>query len=135
MYVEDVNDEAPVFTQQQYSRLALRETAGIGTSVIVVKATDRDTGEASRAPREPYSPERPSPAKSLPLLQGLSPSGPLGLPQSATPRPGRGSWVGVGGTLTRCPGPGGLDGERRGLMFGMFRFVIAAPGSSQPAFG
>ncbi|XP_054428626.1 cadherin-23 isoform X2 [Pteronotus mesoamericanus] len=44
VYVEDVNDEAPVFTQQQYSRLALRETAGIGTSVIVVKATDRDTG-------------------------------------------------------------------------------------------
>ncbi|EPQ17982.1 Cadherin-23 [Myotis brandtii] len=45
VYVEDVNDEAPVFTQQQYSRLALRETAGIGTSVIVVKATDRDTGD------------------------------------------------------------------------------------------
>lgn len=46
VYVEDVNDEAPVFTQQQYSRLGLRETAGIGTSVIVVRATDRDTGEA-----------------------------------------------------------------------------------------
>lgn len=45
VYVEDVNDEAPVFTQQQYSRLGLRETAGIGTSVIVVRATDRDTGE------------------------------------------------------------------------------------------
>ncbi|XP_039727993.1 cadherin-23 isoform X5 [Pteropus medius] len=45
VYVEDVNDEAPVFTQQQYSRLALRETAGIGTSVIVVRATDRDTGD------------------------------------------------------------------------------------------
>ncbi|KAM5240457.1 cadherin-23 isoform 1-T1 [Hipposideros larvatus] len=44
VYVEDVNDEAPVFTQQQYSRLALRETAGIGTSVLVVRATDRDTG-------------------------------------------------------------------------------------------
>ncbi|XP_058154971.1 cadherin-23 isoform X1 [Dasypus novemcinctus] len=44
VYVEDVNDEAPVFTQQQYSRLGLRETAGIGTSVIVVRATDRDTG-------------------------------------------------------------------------------------------
>lgn len=57
MYVEDVNDEAPVFTQQQYSRLALRETAGIGTSVIVVKATDRDTGEASRGLRESHSPE------------------------------------------------------------------------------
>lgn len=57
MYVEDVNDEAPVFTQQQYSRLALRETAGIGTSVIVVKATDRDTGEASRGRPGVPSPE------------------------------------------------------------------------------
>lgn len=46
VYVEDVNDEAPVFTQQQYNRLGLRETAGIGTSVIVVRATDRDTGKA-----------------------------------------------------------------------------------------
>uniref|UniRef100_A0A2K6MW61 Cadherin related 23 n=1 Tax=Rhinopithecus bieti TaxID=61621 RepID=A0A2K6MW61_RHIBE len=45
VYVEDVNDEAPVFTQQQYSRLGLRETAGIGTSVIVVRATDRDSGD------------------------------------------------------------------------------------------
>ncbi|XP_045639556.1 cadherin-23 isoform X1 [Ursus americanus] len=45
VYVEDVNDEAPVFTQQQYSRLGLRETAGVGTSVIVVRATDRDTGD------------------------------------------------------------------------------------------
>ncbi|XP_030655109.1 cadherin-23 isoform X2 [Nomascus leucogenys] len=45
VYVEDVNDEAPVFTQQQYSRLGLRETAGIGTSVIVVQATDRDSGD------------------------------------------------------------------------------------------
>ncbi|XP_037660334.1 cadherin-23 isoform X1 [Choloepus didactylus] len=45
VYVEDVNDEAPVFTQQQYSRLGLRETAGIGTSVVVVRATDRDTGD------------------------------------------------------------------------------------------
>ncbi|XP_053548000.1 cadherin-23 [Bombina bombina] len=45
VYVEDVNDELPVFTQQQYSRLGLRETVGIGTSVIVVRATDRDTGD------------------------------------------------------------------------------------------
>uniref|UniRef100_A0A2I3GD30 Cadherin-23 n=1 Tax=Nomascus leucogenys TaxID=61853 RepID=A0A2I3GD30_NOMLE len=45
VYVEDVNDEAPMFTQQQYSRLGLRETAGIGTSVIVVQATDRDSGD------------------------------------------------------------------------------------------
>ncbi|KAH0623539.1 hypothetical protein JD844_006393 [Phrynosoma platyrhinos] len=44
VYVEDVNDEMPVFTQRQYNRLGLRETAGIGTSVAVVRATDRDTG-------------------------------------------------------------------------------------------
>lgn len=44
MYVDDVNDEAPAFTQQQYSRLGLRETVGIGTSVTVVRATDKDTG-------------------------------------------------------------------------------------------
>ncbi|XP_075466718.1 cadherin-23 isoform X5 [Ascaphus truei] len=45
VYVEDVNDELPMFTQQQYTRLGLRETAGIGTSVTVVRATDRDTGD------------------------------------------------------------------------------------------
>ncbi|XP_039176462.1 cadherin-23 isoform X6 [Crotalus tigris] len=44
VYVEDVNDEVPVFTQRQYNRLGLRETAGIGTSVAVVRATDHDTG-------------------------------------------------------------------------------------------
>ncbi|KAK2824047.1 hypothetical protein Q5P01_021222 [Channa striata] len=45
IYVDDANDELPLFTQQQYNRLGLRETAGIGTSVIVVRATDRDTGD------------------------------------------------------------------------------------------
>lgn len=45
IYVNDANDEVPVFTQQQYNRLGLRETAGIGTSVIVVRAKDPDTGE------------------------------------------------------------------------------------------
>ncbi|KAM8924599.1 cadherin-23 [Pelodytes ibericus] len=45
VYVDDVNDELPVFTQQQYTRLGLRETVGIGTSVTVVRATDRDTGD------------------------------------------------------------------------------------------
>ncbi|XP_051504307.1 cadherin-23 [Myxocyprinus asiaticus] len=45
VYVEDVNDEPPVFTQSQYNRLGLRETAGIGTSVVVVRATDPDTGD------------------------------------------------------------------------------------------
>lgn len=44
--MNDANDEVPVFTQQQYNRLGLRETAGIGTSVIVVRATDPDTGES-----------------------------------------------------------------------------------------
>lgn len=47
IYVDDANDEVPVFTQQQYNRLGLRETAGIGTSVIVVRATDPDSGESS----------------------------------------------------------------------------------------
>lgn len=42
--MEDVNDEAPTFAQQQYVRTGLRETAGVGTSVIVVKAMDRDLG-------------------------------------------------------------------------------------------
>lgn len=45
--MDDANDEVPVFTQQQYNRLGLKETAGIGTSVIVVRATDPDTGESS----------------------------------------------------------------------------------------
>ncbi|XP_051506956.1 cadherin-23-like isoform X2 [Myxocyprinus asiaticus] len=45
VYVEDVNDEPPDFTQSQYNRLGLRETAGIGTSVVVVRATDPDTGD------------------------------------------------------------------------------------------
>ncbi|KAA0718277.1 Cadherin-23 Otocadherin [Triplophysa tibetana] len=44
VYVEDVNDVPPAFTQSQYNRLGLRETAGIGTSVVVVRATDPDTG-------------------------------------------------------------------------------------------
>uniref|UniRef100_A0A672MPM9 Cadherin-23 n=1 Tax=Sinocyclocheilus grahami TaxID=75366 RepID=A0A672MPM9_SINGR len=50
VYVEDVNDESPVFTQSQYNRLGLRETAGIGTSVVVVRATDPDTGTQHNRP-------------------------------------------------------------------------------------
>lgn len=50
IYVDDANDEVPMFTQQQYNRLGLRETAGIGTSVIVVRATDPDSGESSLRP-------------------------------------------------------------------------------------
>lgn len=72
VYVEDVNDEAPVFTQQQYSRLALRETAGIGTSVLVVRATDRDTGEANRG-----SQGTPFPRVTLPPLIPPAPVGPV----------------------------------------------------------
>lgn len=71
--MEDVNDEAPVFTQQQYSRLALRETAGIGTSVIVVRATDRDTGKASRGSQGAPFPRMT--LLSLPLLLLWSLSG------------------------------------------------------------
>lgn len=52
IYVDDANDEVPVFTQQQYNRLGLRETAGIGTSVIVVRATDPDTGEENTGKTE-----------------------------------------------------------------------------------
>lgn len=48
IYVDDANDEVPVFTQQQYNRLGLKETAGIGTSVIVVRATDPDSGERQK---------------------------------------------------------------------------------------
>lgn len=85
VYVEDVNDEAPVFTQQQYSRLELRETAGIGTSVIVVRATDRDTGEAGRRkPGSPF-PRVTRPSSCLPLPWGLSSSGCLGSPTEWLP--------------------------------------------------
>lgn len=56
VYVNDANDEVPVFTQQQYNRLGLRETAGIGTSVIVVRATDPDTGESCCEMAVPVSP-------------------------------------------------------------------------------
>lgn len=52
IYVDDANDEPPVFTQQQYNRLGLSETAGIGTSVIVVSATDPDTGGCNLRLRE-----------------------------------------------------------------------------------
>lgn len=54
VYVEDVNDEVPVFTQRQYNRLGLRETAGIGTSVAVVRATDRDTGRKPGVSSQKY---------------------------------------------------------------------------------
>lgn len=82
MYVEDVNDEAPVFTQQQYSRLALRETAGIGTSVIVVRATDRDTGEARRGSQGAPFPRMTLLSLSFLLLWSLSSLGLSGSPFS-----------------------------------------------------
>lgn len=58
--MNDANDEVPVFTQQQYNRLGLRETAGVGTSVIVVRATDPDTGEPCSHPSANDSPQRGS---------------------------------------------------------------------------
>ncbi|CAH1247057.1 CDH23 [Branchiostoma lanceolatum] len=38
----DVNDRSPVFTQTQYGRLGLRESAGVGTSAVLVRAHDPD---------------------------------------------------------------------------------------------
>eukprot|EP00058_Branchiostoma_floridae_P024852 XP_002610342.1 hypothetical protein BRAFLDRAFT_72456 [Branchiostoma floridae] len=38
----DVNDVSPVFTQTQYGRLGLRESAGVGTSAVLVRAHDPD---------------------------------------------------------------------------------------------
>lgn len=72
VYVEDVNDEAPVFTQQQYNRLGLRETAGIGTSVIIVRATDRDTGKAGGGARDATSQSDPPIARN-PVILRLTP--------------------------------------------------------------
>lgn len=84
VYVEDVNDEVPVFTQRQYNRLGLRETAGIGTSVAVVRATDRDTGrELGTGPKTPQG--------------GLSLGGPApvgcSVPIRRAPAPGNGGLV------------------------------------------
>ncbi|KAF3842337.1 hypothetical protein F7725_024288 [Dissostichus mawsoni] len=42
IYVDDANDEAPVFTQQQYNRLGLRETAGDGGAVAYALVTGSD---------------------------------------------------------------------------------------------
>lgn len=91
VYVEDVNDEAPVFTQQQYNRLGLRETAGIGTSVIVVRATDRDTGKAVRW------------AGVLCLRVTLQ------LPKGFCHPSGSGGAPWVLFTPSKCPGPRGLE--------------------------
>lgn len=109
VYVEDVNDEAPVFTQQQYSRLALRETAGIGTSVIVVRATDRDTGEASGGSQGAPFPRMTLLSLPLLLLRSLSSLRLFRLPNLVSSRPRRDSWDSLGGIPTRCPGLGGLE--------------------------
>lgn len=45
--VLDVNDEAPVFTQPDYEA-GMRENLPSGTSVLQVRATDRDLGECQR---------------------------------------------------------------------------------------
>lgn len=104
VYVEDVNDEAPAFTQQQYSRLGLRETAGIGTSVIVVRATDRDTGEAGGGSQGAPCSEGPSqPAHEGPVILDVS----APLCRGSRAREGlRGqSWS----LPARCPGLRGLQ--------------------------
>lgn len=137
MYVEDVNDEAPVFTQQQYSRLGLRETAGIGTSVIVVRATDRDTGEAGRSKAGSPFPRvtgrgpgplahrawRPLVALCCPVQWLPSGQGLLGSPPDSQSQEER----------SLGSGPGFR--ERRGHKLGKSRFVIPGPGSSRLAFG
>lgn len=142
VYVEDVNDEAPVFTQQQYSRLGLRETTGIGTSVIVVRATDRDTGEAggrkagSPFPRVTHPGSGPLSQRAWHPLVGLA------LPHSVAPK-----WAGTPGTVLvgsppdsqsqeeRSLGSGPGFRERRGQQLGKSRLVIPGPGSSGLTFG
>lgn len=42
--VVDVNDEAPIFEQQEYSVL-LRENSPAGTSLLTLRATDPDLGK------------------------------------------------------------------------------------------
>ncbi|XP_077869641.1 LOW QUALITY PROTEIN: cadherin-23 [Saccoglossus kowalevskii] len=48
MMVYDVNDEKPVFTQSVYYRPDLSESAGKGTSVILVSAEDPDLSDGGR---------------------------------------------------------------------------------------
>ena len=43
MTVEDTNDNRPVFSQNEY-RTTLVENAQLGTTVIVISATDGDSG-------------------------------------------------------------------------------------------
>lgn len=134
VYVEDVNDEAPVFTQQQYSRLGLRETAGIGTSVIVVRATDRDTGEAGR-----WKPGCPLPQHDSPQLISPAPAGPVILRMPEAPRLGRASWDSLGGIPTRCLLLGGLESggvvpasgwrEERSVTAWEVQIVMPGPGT------
>lgn len=44
--LQDANDNAPVFTQQSYE-VSVNESIGVGTTVLVVTATDADHGENS----------------------------------------------------------------------------------------
>uniref|UniRef100_A0A8C7R379 Protocadherin-16 n=1 Tax=Oncorhynchus mykiss TaxID=8022 RepID=A0A8C7R379_ONCMY len=46
--VEDVNDNAPTFTQDLYQVMTLAEHSPAGSAVVTVTATDRDSGENGR---------------------------------------------------------------------------------------
>lgn len=45
--VTDVNDNAPVFTDNNYN-ITVRENVTIGTTILTIKATDKDIGENGR---------------------------------------------------------------------------------------
>jgi aromatic ring-cleaving dioxygenase len=45
--VEDINDNAPVFTQKIF-RAVMSENSAVGASVITVSATDADVGPNAR---------------------------------------------------------------------------------------
>lgn len=126
-----------MFTQQQYSRLGLRETAGVGTSVIVVRATDRDTGESDFPQSHPLQLVSPAPAG--PIILRVPQAPPFSRFQA-----GEGLWGQCWGHLPKKPRPRrtgvrelsqSLDGERGGLEGRKSRFLAGGAGSSWLAFG
>lgn len=104
IYVDDANDEVPVFTQQQYNRLGLRETAGIGTSVIVVRATDRDMGESIKAWQERlWCFMSVSPQFNLPAINRKRHSADCGFKHSISALLARGSCLHISNPTTTSP--------------------------------